>query len=364
MTASASRESSASIAPEPTRRAIEIIDPCTHPEWDPMVERESLGSLFSSSPWLRSIAETYGLEIRAAVARDESRRLSGGMPFVVIDDEVGARVRSLPFSDYCDPMARDSESLLDIVEPILDVGVPMSVRVLHDECARRCEIFEEKGSAIWHGTRIAENAESAWARLRGSSRRNIRHARDAGVRIRVGTALGDVMQFHKLHGRLRKRKYHMLAQPASFFEALHRNFSARDGIFVLFAETDEGVAAGTLFLEWGTTLYYKFNASVDTVHRPNDLLVWAGIELALSRGLKFIDFGLSDCDQAELVRFKSKFADTERRISTLTWKPSTLSAAPRGFATVLTGLTELFTDPSVPDDVTLRAGDLLYRFFA
>jgi CelD/BcsL family acetyltransferase involved in cellulose biosynthesis len=343
---------------------VELIDPRTDQAWDRMIRGAEIASVFNSSAWMRTVSETYGLDIQASVARDATGELEGGIAFAVIDDALGPRVRSLPFSDYCDAIASNPELYVAIVESILDMELPTTLRVLRDEWARQSELFEETGAAMWHGTSVLADADEAWARLGGSSRRNIRRAREGGVTVRVGTTLEDVLQFHEMHTSLRKRKYRMLAQPPTFFEAMHRNFSDDDAIFVLFAETTDGIVAGTLFLEWEGTLYYKFNASVETVLRPNDLLIWAGIECARERGLSFVDFGLSGVDQPGLLRFKAKFANVERRISTLTWRPEISISRGEDLSAVLSGLTDLLTEESVPDDVTARAGALLYRYFA
>jgi hypothetical protein len=133
---------------------------------------------------------------------------------------------------------------------------------------------------------------------------------------------------------------------------------------------------GTLFLEWKTGLYYKFNASAaeQLSFRPNDLLIWHGIRYAKARGFTHLDFGLSDWDQEGLIRFKRKFASEEKTICFLRYEPQELSnrqgsngQSSNGqggqFYTVLPQLTELFTNAAVPDDVTERAGEVLYRFF-
>jgi hypothetical protein len=268
----------------------------------------------------------------------------------------------MPFSDYCDPIAADSASFLATAMPLLALDAPISLRVLRDTCARQSEIFGGNSSAVWHRAEVLPTSTQQWEHLRGSSRRNIRHARDCGLRVRASSALSDIARFHELHCELRKRKYRMLAQPRGFFEALHHNFASDDRIVVLLVERDEALLAGVLFLVWKDTLFYKFNASRDTADRPNDLLVWSGLELARELGLRFVDFGLSDTDQPGLVRFKSKFADEQRDITTLSWQPSGESR--RTNVSLLSELTEMLTDPSVPDDITIRGGEVLYRYFA
>ena len=88
-------------------------------------------------------------------------------------------------------------------------------------------------------------------------------------------------------------------------------------------------------------------------------LVEAGVE----RGLRLVDWGLSDLDQPGLVGFKRKWATTERRLLTLRSGTAEATAAQREFGDVLGELTRLLTDRTVPDDVSARAGALLYRYF-
>ena len=170
-----------------------------------------------------------------------------------------------------------------------------------------------------------------------------------------------------MHLKVRKYKYGLLAQPYSFFQNIWRHFVEAEHGFLLLAMNGDRIVAGDFFVEWKDTLYYKFNASLpgDLSHRPNDLLIWKGIQLAKNKGLTYLDFGLSDLDQEGLVRYKRKFGTEERNISFLRHEsnggPSLAAREMRG---LLGRLTMRFTDQLVPDPVTERAGEDLYRFFA
>lgn len=122
--------------------------------------------------------------------------------------------------------------------------------------------------------------------------------------------------------------------------------------------------AGAVYLIWGDTVYYKFGASL-AEHlplRPNDALHWALITWAHGRGLRALDWGLSDLDQPGLCAYKRNWASVEGRIRTLRaiGTPRTERAAA---GEILTAVTDLFTHPSVPDAITARAGAVLYRHF-
>ena len=119
--------------------------------------------------------------------------------------------------------------------------------------------------------------------------------------------MDDLAEFHRLHVALRKRKYRLLAQPFAFFEAIKHRFQEVDGWFPLGAFVDDRLVAASLYLRWGDTLYYKFNASCtrSLELRANNLLVWAGILLAQSLGCSELDLGPSDDDQPGLIRFQT-----------------------------------------------------------
>ncbi len=136
----------------------------------------------------------------------------------------------------------------------------------------------------------------------------------------------------------------------------------------MLARVEGEVVAGVLFLEWKDTLYYKFNASNPTFsdRRPNDAIMWAGIEYGRKRGHRRMDLGLSDWDQEGLVRYKRKYASEEKTISFLSHQPQGV-AAPTGAARrvrLMKTLTDLFTDEGVPDEITEQAGAALYGYFA
>jgi len=226
------------------------------------------------------------------------------------------------------------------------------------------DYLHRAGSAAWHGTRIEADIDELHRRLSKHARRNIAIAERAGVRIEASTGLDAVRSFHQLHVQLRKRKYRLLAQPFELFERIWHAFSDHGGIVTLSAHAGDELIAGAVFLSWGDTLYYKFGASRPE-HlglRPNDAIFWAGIRWAVAHRMRLLDWGLSDLDQPGLVAYKRKWASEERTIVTL--RAGGEQARSSSDAGVVLGeLTRLLTDDSVPDEVTARAGTLLYRYF-
>ncbi|MDQ3709874.1 MAG: GNAT family N-acetyltransferase [Actinomycetota bacterium] len=169
---------------------------------------------------------------------------------------------------------------------------------------------------------------------------------------------------HSLHVGLRKRKYRLLAQPRDFFYRAWKAFAPDDAVRTGVASVDGVPVAAAMYLVWQDTVYYKFGASrADSLAvRPNDALHWQLIRWAAGRGLRVLDWGLSDLDQPGLVAYKRNWASEEGRIATLN-----AGGGPLGRRTdvedMLREMTALLTEPDVPDPVAERGGAALYRYF-
>jgi len=342
------------------------IDPVVDPCWQRLVDRRE-SSVFHSPAWLNVLARTYGFEVGALVLLDADGGPTAGLPFCRMDDVLGKRIAALPFSDYCDPLVGTREECDALVDRLADAGCPVIMRPLHNGVALSDERFVLTKQARWHGIDLRPELENHWARLHDSAKRAIHKAERNGVVVRVAENPGELRTFFNLHLGVRKHKYRLLTQPYRFFESIWDGFIATGQGRLMLATHDEQIIGGVLFLEWKHTLYYKFNASTPAGldHRPNDLLMWEGIKYGKQQGFIALDLGLSDWDQEGLIRYKRKFATEEQAISFLRYTPDGTRPEANGQASALFGqLTELLTDESVPDSVTARAGELLYRYFA
>jgi CelD/BcsL family acetyltransferase involved in cellulose biosynthesis len=330
------------------------------------IAHHPLNSLFSSQCWTEAVARTYGFKVSASMRngpRDDGKA-HGAILFSQLSDLRGERIVCGPFSDYCDPLTSDVDTWRELVAPLISMDVPITLRCLCNQLPARDERFVKVSEAAWHGIDLDRPEEEVWDGFWGSARQNIRKAQRNGVTVRATRQLDDLQVFYRMHCHVRKSKYRLLPQPFAFFEQLHASFEKNDGLTILIAEIDGAPVAGTLFLECGGTLYYKFNASVEREGCPNDLLVWEGIRIGQRRGLKLLDFGASDLDQPGLLRYKRKFATIEQRIVRLQYNPAGyLDRRASAANAALKSLTYWLTDPCVPDRVTQAAGNDFYALF-
>jgi hypothetical protein len=342
--------------------SVAIVNARAH-DWNGPLGNHRLSSLFSSPGWIEVISRTYGIDVLASIADTEAGQ--GAILFSHIRDIRGDRLVCLPFSDYCDPLVGDAGCWREWISPLLLLEAPIRLRCLRNPLPAQDARFSLCRRAKWHAVDLTRPEEELWSGLSGQARQNIRRARQSGVVIREGISLQDTKIFHRMHSHVRKTKYRLLAQPFAFFENLHEVFSRGNQLTVLIAEHDGVPIAGIFLLQWHNVLYYKFNASIDQRFRPNDLLAWHAMLLGHRRKLAMLDFGLSEVEQEGLVRYKRKFATEERDICFFEWLPEGRRDN-RGeeVSEILGRMTELFTDPTVPDPVTQAAGDEFYHLFA
>ncbi|MEM7092952.1 MAG: GNAT family N-acetyltransferase [Actinomycetota bacterium] len=317
-------------------------------------------SLFHSDAWTRSVEHAFGLDIDRFIAESEP---AGSALYSVVDDLRGVRVVATPFSDFCDPNLSSQVGWTEFSAHLRSFDVPVTVRPFQNPHALADSSFERRSDLVWHGVDLRDGPDALFDRMVSKVRTKVRRAAKSGVEFRISSCPDDVALMHNMHVTLRKRKYRLLAQPLHFFTTLSEAFG--EDMAVVVAELDgEPLAAMTFFFH-GPIAYYKFSASVPNRVYANQALMMFGIRQAAERGAQLVDLGRSDIDQPGLLRFKEQFAPQSQRLTTLHWSPPDhANPQDRNAGATLGALTELLTDDRVPDDISTRAGELLYRYFA
>lgn len=347
----------------PDSRIVIAADPRTDPSWLELAGSAE-GSLFTSPPWIQAVCGTYGFTPQARIVTNAEGRPTDGFAWVPISDIRGDRLVSLPFSDRAEPFVADVATWSPLLDDVLHIGVPLTIRCLDGAVPMVDHGLIRTGEAAWQATPLDRPIEELFRSVSPAARRNIATADRNGVTVEEATGLDAVRLFHRLHMSTRKNKYRLLAQPFSLFERIWQEFSAFDGMVTFLARVDGEPIAGVVCLIWNDVLYYKFGASLAGALplRPNDAVMWNALRWASDRGLRLLDWGLSDLDQPGLIAYKRKWASEERRIVTLRSRVHDADNQ-RDPGQLLGELTRLLTDGAVPDHITEQAGALLYRYF-
>jgi CelD/BcsL family acetyltransferase involved in cellulose biosynthesis len=337
------------------------VDPRTDPLWRELAGGPG-GSLFTSPPWIGAVSDTYGFEPSARVLVDPSGHPRAGLTWIDVQHLRGGPRLALPFCDRADPIVTDADSWAAVAADAFTGVIPFTLRCLDTSPVVKDSRFIRASEAAWHATPLDRTLDELHGAFRPQTRHNIATADRAGVQVVLSSEAEA--KYHRLHVDLRKRKYRLLAQPQEFFDRIWKAFAPTDAIRTALALVDGRLVAGALYLVWQDTAYYKFGASQAEFLplRPNDAIRWEILRWAHGRGLRALDWGLSDLDQPGLCAYKRKWASVEGRIRTLNARGPTLGRRPE-VDQLLGAVTDLVTDPSVPHAVTERAGAALYRFF-
>ena len=317
-------------------------------------------TLFHSEPWRQAIEQVFELKILDFTPAAEP---TGRAYYSTLSDIRGERVVCTPFSDFCDPLLQTEAGWSEFVQHLRSFERPITIRPFRNPLATGDTSFERRHELLWHGVDLRNGAEHVWNGLKSKNRTAIRRAAKQGITFRFSSSMDDLVTFHAMHVHLRKSKYRMLAQPLSLFEALHDRFG--DDMAVVLAEDGDGdPVAGMIYFAHAGVWYYKFSASYPRSYRPNAAMLMAACHEGEDRGLTLLDMGRSDLDQPGLIDFKRMFATEEVALTTLHWQPADYDGTTGAdVGRTLGAVTELLTDPSAPDELAARGGELLYRYF-
>ncbi|MBW1893187.1 MAG: peptidoglycan bridge formation glycyltransferase FemA/FemB family protein [Deltaproteobacteria bacterium] len=145
--------------------------------------------------------------------------------------------------------------------------------------------------------------------IKSSTRRNIKKAEKAGVKIKTGICKKDYIAFYELMTETRKRQGSPPYSKAFFTHLFSNLDSSQIQLFMAF-KNDQPIA-GIIMFYHGATALYAYGASVSDTKllqmRPNDLLFWTVIKDANQKGFKDFDFGITHLSNQGLLRFKSQW---------------------------------------------------------
>ena len=84
---------------------ISIINPIEHPHWDDLLLTADRATFFHTTAWARVLSESYGYKPLYFTIIDDGK-LAGLIPVMEIESLLtGKRGVSLPFTDFCPPVA-------------------------------------------------------------------------------------------------------------------------------------------------------------------------------------------------------------------------------------------------------------------
>lgn len=338
---------------------IYTIDPLSDRRWDDLAASHPRASAFHQRGWLEALARTYGYRPFVLTSAPANQPLCDGIVFCEVRSWItGKRIVSLPFSDHCEPLLSDGNTM------------PELGNWIRTECERqRLKYVElrplstqnsgegslQESQSFWlHTLNLTPSLEQLFRNLHKSSiRRRIERAQREQLSYEAGRSESLLNDFYRLMV-VTRRRHRLLPQPRAWFRNLMECVGANLTIRV--ARKDGVLVAGMLTLRHRGNVIYKYGCSDETLHHLAGMpfLFWRLIEESKATGAEQIDFGRTDTDNVGLTMFKDRFG-TERRKITYFRHP--LSAKANSIN--LSGMRRIFS--FLPGAVLSGAGGVVYR---
>jgi hypothetical protein len=297
-----------------SEKKVSIVDPLAQPNWDDLLIPFEHATFFHTTSWARVIHDTYGYKaLYFTVRRDE--KIIGLIPVMEVKSRLtGTRGVSIPFTDICHPLVESPEILRVLVDSVLAYGKDNRWKYVEIRGTTGChESFTSFTPFYVHTLNLRRGEEVLLKSFRGSTRRNIRKAEKAEVKVSFANSLSAMEAFYCLHCETRRR-HGLPPQPWLFFERLHEHVISQGRGFVALASHKESEIAAAVYLLWKNGAIYKFGASKrnHTHLRTNYLVMWEAIRRLVRNGFTNLHLGRTDCDDSGLLQFKRGWRADER----------------------------------------------------
>jgi len=257
-------------------------------------------SVYHTPAWLR-VWEDLGADVEHVFVDDETV-----VPFVCKGAGALRRAYSLPFDTYGGPVTARSNGPLSF-EGIIERVASPSVRLADFGAA----VASSNGALrpmVSHIVDMADGYEAASRRYSDANRRNIRQARENGVRVAAISQHEVTREFYRLHRRTVGR-YGARALPVAFFESVFARLVPAGAATFYLAFHEDRVVAGNLVLRYRDRSYDWMGAYDDRFAslRATNLMLDHAIRDEATRGSRELNLGASPNDRLGSVRFKQSF---------------------------------------------------------
>ena len=166
-------------------------------QWTGFVQASPKALPFHRPEWAQLLADCYGYRVFAFSLEDAAGHISAGLPILEIKSPFGARRWvSLPFTDYCPPLATSEEASSSLINQLdrerrtrgiagFEVRAPLTGNNVH-----------RRPAAVTHTLRLAPDPNAVFRTFKASVQRAVLKAGREGVTIVGLTNLPSTMPYH------------------------------------------------------------------------------------------------------------------------------------------------------------------------
>jgi hypothetical protein len=195
-----------------------IINPIIYPGWDDLLLSNPGYSFFHSSSWARVLYESYNYKPLYFTLIKENKLLVL-IPFMEVKSLLaGKRGVSLPFTDYVDSIVAEGNHITDVFDILIEYGKKTGWKSI--EIRGKEILFREPSHSSYyygHTLDLSQGEDQIFSNLRDSTRRNIKKAIKADIKVDVYNSLESINEFYRLNCLTRKM-HGLPPQPVFFLE--------------------------------------------------------------------------------------------------------------------------------------------------
>ena len=341
--------------------SIQILDPIETPDWNDLVLASAGGSIFHTSNWAAVLRESYGYR-PIYFARIGDTRLDALLPMMEVSSWLtGRRGVSLPFTDYCEPIAADEAEAAELRSYIRDHAAQRTRFKYVEFRGGDFQGSTQEPSATFyrHVVDLRKSEPELERGLRSSTKRNIRKAAREGLVLERRDTAEAVADFYRLHCQTRQG-HGVPPQPVHFFEKIYEHVIAQ-GLGAVFCARHEGrTVAAAVYFHFAGKAIYKYGASDRDYQwlRPNNLVMWEALKWYASHGYESLCMGRTEKHHAGLRQFKTGWGAQETIIRYYRYDLARNSWVVEGESGE-SSLHQLMTRMPIP--VLRLAGSVLYK---
>jgi lipid II:glycine glycyltransferase (peptidoglycan interpeptide bridge formation enzyme) len=242
----------------------------------------------------------------------------GTIPFMDVDSFLtGHRGVSLPFTDFCEPIALCKDDFGKLLEEGIEYGRKAGWRFIDIRGGNYFEADTPSSQFYYRHTLELTNTEKdMYSKLRRGTKSCLAKGIREGVTVKVDNSIDGIKEYYKLNCMTRK-KHGLPPQPYHFFEKIYEHvISQKQGIVVL-ASHDRRYIAAAVYFHFGDKAMYKYGASDPAFldYRPNNVIMWEAIRWYALNGLKSFCFGRTDPTNNGLRQFKTGWGAKEEIVN-------------------------------------------------
>ena len=295
---------------------VDIINPTTYPHWDDLLLTHPETTFFQTAAWARVLSETYGYRpLYFTLVEDGC--LAGLIAMMEVNSPLtGKRGVSLPFTDECQPVSKNSEYFSACMDAVLTLGHKAGWEYIQIRggqghlirAASNCQYYA-------HVLDLSPEVSQIFKGFKGSVKRNIKRAQREEIRVEMSNTSDAIETFWRLNCLTRK-KHGLPPQPIQFFRNIYKHAIKKGKGLVALAFHGMKAVAGAVYFRWNRKAVYKYGAS-DSKYldlRPNNLVMWEAIRRHVETGCRSLDFGRTERENAGLMQFKRGWGADEREL--------------------------------------------------